>query len=176
MEPNQLRFLLLTIIDGIGRKTEKPVIDWKPYEYVVQVDGRDQGRMIGRKGIVFWAINTLFRYAGIKACGKAVRFTLLEPKERDNTGPLPFKPNPHWDRAKLHALLLQLLGACFSNGEVKDLKMVEPDEAEAQFQIRLDPKLKSQFDDPSLTEAIETIIGAAAKSDGCKASTQIQWG
>lgn len=176
MPEPKLKPLLQAIISGVGRKTNNPVIEWDEAGkgFTVQVDGQDQGRFIGKNGVVFWAINAVFWYAGYRQLGGHVVFVLREPEIRSSKL-IPFKPNKNWDQARLSSLAEQLTFNTIGEENVRGILVTPMDDAEANIQIQLEPKLKSACEDPSLAEAIETIISAAGRADGCKASVKVSW-
>ena len=173
-----LKPLLLAIIAGVGRKTEDPLIEWDEESsiFTVQVDGRDQGRFIGKEGVVFWAINAVLWYAGIRQVNSHARFALLEPKVRGEATPIPFKPNPKWERPKIKNIVELLSSNSVGKENVLGIRITETGHAKADVQIVLDPALKKSCEDPNLAEAIETIISAAGRADGCTINAKVSWG
>lgn len=177
--PNaKLEALLRSIIACLGRNTETPTVTWDETDHAfsIQVDGKDQGRFAGKEGIIYWAINTIFWYAGMAQILHTVKVNLLDPVVRHNgVGPMPYRPNPNWNRALVTAMVEEILAACF-NGNVHtsyDLKELEP--AKALMNISLEKYLQTVCSNPDIGEAIERLVYAGGKVDGGSIKTQIRW-
>lgn len=176
--PNpKLEALLRAIIACIGRKTTEPVIQWNEdaAAFSIQVSAHDQGRFVGKKGIVIWALKSIFWYAGLAQITRTVDINLLEPENPDkDRRAVPFRPNAKWDKARITAMIENILSACF-NGSITGWSMTEPDHAEAEVSIHLNKYLHTPCSDPDFAEAINVLVHAAGMADGCSITTKVSW-
>lgn len=170
-----LEALLRSVIAGIGRKTSNPEIAYDPQdcEFTISVNPHDQGRFIGKKGIVFWGIQTLFWHAGINEAGRTAGFSLTEPDNpiTDRRG-IPFRADPNWDRSAIKAMLQQISELCFDGASAA---LQEGGETEATALIASKKSLQSRFSDPDLAEAARVVIKAAGMAHGCILGTRVTW-
>ena len=175
--PNQkLETLLRSIVSCIGRKTTDPVLTWDESAscFHIQVNAQDQGRFIGKKGVVIWALKTIFWYAGLAQITRTVDIDLLEPKNPDGERrATPFKPNLQWDDKQVRNMIKEILETCFKETPRYTLENSKP--AEAEVEIKLNPYLKTPCSDPDIAEAIKVIIHAAGMADGCAIKTEVAW-
>jgi len=175
--PNpKLEKLLRAIIACVGRKTTDPIINWdeSAHCFHIQVNAQDQGRFIGKKGVVIWALKAIFWYAGLAQITHTVDIDLLEPKDPDGERrATPFKPNLNWDTAEIETMLNEILETCFK--ESPRYAIGKPEPAEAAISIILNPYLKTPCSDPDLAGAIKVVVHAAGMADGCAIKTEILW-
>src|SRR6266446_1135059 len=109
-----LESLLRAILGSICRHTPSPRILHAGNRalFEIQIDGRDQGRCIGKAGGHIWAIQTLFWYAGLAQLGWSYSVILLEPEVEYRGGPEPFRFRKDWDRQKIKNLTDAIILAC----------------------------------------------------------------
>ena len=176
--PNpKLEALLRSIIACVGRKTTDPLIQWneETATFTIQVNARDQGRFIGKAGIVIWALKSIFWYAGLAQIMKTVDINLLEPKDpSSDQRAAPFKPNASWNRSKFTTMLERLLQTCF-NEQAPDWHLETSEPAKALVTIEINKYLRTPCSDPDLEEAIRTLVHAAGMADGCAIKTEASW-
>src|SRR6266404_6249238 len=173
----KLRDLLAAIVANIGRKTPGPEIDYIPHMAVLtlRVNPHDQGRFVGKKGIVIWAINTILWYAGIANFGYTIGVKLLEPNgDGQDRRAMPFRPDPNWDRKKLGLLVDAITQNCFHT-LICPWVIEDTGEAEATVNLQLEKYLKMQCEEPNLAEAISKVIHAAGMAQGANIKTNISW-
>lgn len=174
--PNpKLESLLRAIIACVGRKTAEPVITWDDTAHCfhVQVNPQDQGRFIGKKGVVIWALKTVFWYAGMAQVTRSVDIDLLEPKDPNDRRPTPFKPNLNWNTSKIETMLNAILSVCLN--EPPRYTIEKPEPAEAMITILLNKYLQTPCSDPDLAEALKVLVHAAGMADGCSIKTEVFW-
>lgn len=169
----KLRGLLETIVLAIAKHTPDPdisVLDDRS-GLSFRVNGKDQGRLVGKKGSVIWSIQTIFWFAGLAQLGWSYTIKLLEPETpKPNQPSPPFKFNPKWDRKKINNLFNNILEICLPGHYT--FSFTEPDETSATFNINLPEYLKMQLEEPSFKEAIENVVRAAGMSNGVAVKTQ----
>lgn len=175
-EPAQSKaeLMLREILASICKFTKEPRIEFsqETQRFTVEVDSRDQGRVIGRKGINYWAINALMHYAGLTSYGYVVGVSVLEPRVRSKVIENPFKPSLTWDESKIRGLVRTILDACF-NQHAKDFEISNTGYAEALVTVFGEVYLP--HDDPNFAEAIDTIVHAAGMGLGVRLKTQMIW-
>lgn len=163
--------MLDTVVEAICTKTPKPKIelDDRLGKYRIQVEGEDQGRLIGTGGMGFWALNAIAYHAGGR------RILVEEPKVRWTGGkPIP-KTNPNWDRALFKAIVQEVVETCCGTGHDRILQ--ETGETSASLSIILRPigNLQEKWtrEDASLPEAFPIIFAAIGKADGAIIKTEV---
>lgn len=175
--PNaKLDALLRAIIACLGRNTIDPKIHWNEEEhaFTIQVDGHDQGRFIGKMGIILWAINTVFWYAGLAQIQHTVKINLLNPlNPKPGIGQMPYRPNPSWNRQIVKAMAEAILGTCFNSDPRMELRDTE--QARAAMLIKLEKYLQTPCSSPDIGEAIEKLVYAGGMVDGGSIKTEIRW-
>lgn len=175
--PNQLESTLRSIVACLGRKTPEPLLQWNETEasFTIQVSARDQGRFIGKGGIVIWALKSVFWYAGLAQIKRTVDINLLEPKDPSaDQRAAPFKPDPKWDRTKVSDMINQVLNCCFKDS-LMGWDISEPEPAKPKVTIHLQKYLQMPCSDPDFAEAIKTLIHAAGMANGCTIKTEVSW-
>lgn len=171
----KLEQLLRAIIACLGPKTDKPVVEWDETNasFSIQVNARDQGRFIGKGGATIWAIKSIFWYAGLAQIRKTVDIQLREPEEGDRRA-TPFRANPNWNRKAVSDTVNLILETCF-NRPVVVWELREQGEAAASIEIVLPANLQGTYQDPSLAEAIKTLMFSTGMADGCSIKTEVVW-
>ena len=140
--------LLHAIVGAICKRSKDPTIRWSEAGsiWLIQgLDDRDQGRLIGKGGATFYALETVMWYAGL-AHGKPEPVKLISQKKDDQTPPKsPFKPNPKWNRKAL-GKLVDIIGDAIRN------------------------KMAWVIEDQSETDAIISIVSAPSRAlhNGCR--------
>lgn len=169
--------LLRAIVGSICKRSKDAVIRWSEAGgawMIMNLDDRDQGRLIGRGGATFYALETMMWYAGLSHAQKPdpVR---LPPKDKNPVAPpkSPFKPNPKWDRKALGKLVDVIGDACLK----KKLPYVIEDQGdtEAIISIQMDKYLKTPMSDPDFDISLKTLIHSAAMADGASVTANILW-
>ncbi len=168
--------LLRAIVGSICKRTKDPLVRWSEGGsiWVIQVDEKDQGRLIGKGGATFYALETCLWYAGLAHAQRPEPVKLISHPKTDRTPPKsPFKPNPKWNRKALGALVDVIGMACLK----KKLAWVieEQGDTEAIISIELDKYLKTPMSEPDFQLALETIIHSSAMSDGASVTANILW-
>jgi predicted RNA-binding protein YlqC (UPF0109 family) len=164
---------LRTILEHLCKFTPDPSIRFADRTFVVQVDGRDQGRVIGRKGLNFWALNTAMWYAGLCAHGYPIRVQVLEPKERSRSPEMPFKPDPNWKQDKLDPLIKTLMTGCF--GGYHHGFTVEHYENVCDGKVVIKGETYMPHTEPNIAEALSIIIRAAGMGIGALLTVEVLW-
>ena len=143
----------------------------------MQVDGRDQGRAVGKQGRTITAIGALLWYAGMVSTfsRRPITIELLQPTA--NVGKAAFgmfQAKKDWDREKIGNLVDVILSTCF--GFARGAWVTEDTgRAAATIQIDCDKYLHTASQDPSFEEAITTIVHAAGMACGVMLDTKVEW-
>lgn len=170
-----LESLLRVIVSGIGRKTDSPEItyDSDKAQFTVYVNPHDKGRFIGKKGITFWGIVTLFWHAGINEINRTVGFEMPDRGDEllDRRG-VPFKADPNWDRNRVAAMLQQVCDLCFDGAK---FKLEEDGATGATALITVSKSKRARFGDPDLSEATRVVLKAAGMAHGAVIETRVIW-
>jgi predicted RNA-binding protein YlqC (UPF0109 family) len=166
-----LECFLRTIIAAIAKHTPEPKIVHldKEYTFQIQVDGRDQGRIVGKGGAHIWAIQTLFWYAGFAQVRQGYSIRLLEPVTPYRGGPSPFRFTATWDRKIIQGLIDAILETCIPSHGSCELK--EETKTSAVCTLKIEKYLQTPTDNPSLAEAISVVLKAAGMSQGVSIQT-----
>lgn len=177
-EPTQIEGMLKAIVSAICRKTRTPKIQWASIElmYALQVDGEDHGRMVGKKGLVYWAISTLLWYAGLAQITHVVSFKLHEPetsqKDRKN---LPFELNPNWDKEPIRKLLEAICVVCLKGSDNASWVIEDGEDGEATVRFRIQEYLKQPMTEPNFEKALGIVIKQAGLAGGAAIETEVSW-
>ena len=168
--------MLRTIIKSLCKHTEEPMIRFKEatMEFIVAVDSRDQGRLVGKDGKTIWAIGTALWFAGLACIKRPIGIQLVEPKVRAPRTPSLFKSNSQWNKTRIIELVRAILQACMGVA-AKPCSILSHGDAVAVIHLDLDVYLRAACRDPSLEEAIDIIIHAAGMVDGANLKTQATW-
>jgi predicted RNA-binding protein YlqC (UPF0109 family) len=173
---DRLKHFLRTIVSAIARSTQSPEILHYPNEalFTLVVDGKDQGRFIGKHGSTIWSIQTLFWFAGLAQFGYSYSVKLLEPEvpSRDRR-PMPIKFTPKWERKILNNLISEIIGACIPAHA--DYEIIETDATNAIVTLKLQKYLQLQLDNPCFPEAVAQVLFAAGMSQGASIKTETQF-
>jgi predicted RNA-binding protein YlqC (UPF0109 family) len=173
---DQLRDFLLKILSNICRKTKSPKVSQlgSILMFEVQVDAHDQGRCVGKRGAVFAAINTLMWYAGIHFAGHTVGVKLLEPESAEgDRRPVPFMPNPQWDRIAIGNVIDQIGQACF--GCKFAFVLQEENDGQAEAKVQIPARLRTSAQEPDFEKALGIIIRAIGMMHGVSLKTSVTW-
>ena len=169
--------LLRAIVGAICKRSKDHTIRWSETAgvwMIMNLDERDQGRLIGKGGATFYALEAVMWYAGLVQ-GKPERVKLISLPKSDRTPPKsPFKPNPKWDRKALGKLMDIITTACLG----KKLAWVieeQPEPCQAVISIRMEKKVLAAMFDPDFDFALKTIIHSASMSDGASVTANIVW-
>lgn len=168
----RLQALLSTIVLSIARNTKEIGIEHFPNEAIMEfsVDPRDQGRIVGKKGCVIWAIQVLMWYAGMTQLGFSYKVKLLEPEAPIKGHSSPFRFNPKWDRAKIIGCAKAIIEACMPKHAGCSIE--ETDETSAVIKLQIEKYLQTPIGDPPFVEAFETVMRAAGMSNGATIKTE----
>lgn len=171
----KLEALLRLIVANIGKMTIEPEIQYSPAEaqFSLRIDGRDQGRFIGKQGKTIGALQTIFWYAGLAQIQKTAAIKLLEPEDRLDRRSPPFTPNPNWDRKKIGELIDAILKACFNH--VSAAWVIEDNAEHSVVQIQCDKYLQAPCSIPSIEDALKIVIHAAGMANGANLQTEVTW-
>ena len=168
--------LLRAIVGAICKRSKDHTIRYSEAGstwVIMNLDERDQGRLIGKGGATFYALETVMWYAGLVQ-GKPEPVKLISLPKSERTPPKsPFKPNPKWDRKAIGKLVDTITFACLKSKV--PWVMAEGDENTAIISIRLEKYLQTPMSDPDFKLALETLIHSAAMSDGANVTANILW-
>lgn len=176
MNPEQqLQSLLETIVLSLSRYTDKPDIQYAysntTHTMSLRVDPRDQGRLVGKKGSVIWAIQTLFWYSGLTLAKHPCQIKLLEPETTQRNLPSPpIRYHKKWDRSKIKALMDCIILSCMPMHATASL--TEIDDTEAKVTLQVEAYLKTPISEPSFLDAFDTILHSAGIISGAKITTE----
>jgi predicted RNA-binding protein YlqC (UPF0109 family) len=165
--------LLKTITESIGRSSSPPVIRHFPDEAKLQfsVDPADQGRIVGKKGCVIWAIQVIMWYAGMAQLTCEYQVELLEPEAPYKGLSRPFRWDPKWNRSKIMSLATAVSETCLKDHANLDMK--DTGETSATIFLKINKYLQCPLLDPPFCEAFQTIVHAAGMSNGVDIKTEV---
>lgn len=168
--------LLRAIVGAICKRSKDHTIRYSEAGstwVIMNLDERDQGRLIGKGGATFYALETVMWYAGLVQ-GKPEPVKLISLPKSERTPPKsPFKPNPKWDRKALGLLLNAITMTCL---KVKvPWSMNHDSDTEATMIIQLQNHIREPMTDPDFELAIKTLIHSAGMSDGANVTVNIVW-
>lgn len=166
--------MMEVIVLVLKRKTAAPEISHEDDDISLRVEGFDQGRFIGKKGRVIWAIQTLCWHAGTAHNGIPTAMHLLEPLTPSDRANYPFLPEPAWDRKLISRLVNTILAACLPD-ENPPYVIDEDDETRATVIVKIDPKHNDNLLEPSFEKALSTLLHAAGMALGASIQTEIRW-
>lgn len=160
--------MLEAVVRSICRKTREPEIFLEGEEYQIRVCGEDQGRLIGTRGIGFWALNAI----SIHSSG--LRTAVLEPRDKWFGLKPVAKPNAHWDRDHIRNLAVEILLACTGSA---DVTLEETGDYDVTLRVTIDRRLESKLTEESthFPEALEVLLRSAGKADGVMVKTEVVW-
>lgn len=166
-----------SIIACLARNTREPKIQWhEDFSFTIQVDGHDQGRMVGKQGIILWAINTVFWYAGMAQLTHTVKIELLNPENpMPGLGPSPYRLNPNWNRKLVTNMVESILSTAFKGTCLARYELHESAPAKANLIVIMEKYLQTPCSNPDIGEAIEKLVYAGGMVDGGSIKTQIRW-
>ncbi len=173
---NKVEELLRIIIASICRKTKTPKIELNEsiHTFTVQVSSEDQGRAVGKKGLCFWAMNTILWYAGFAQNARPALMKLIEPSNgRSSSPPIPFKANANWDRKIIGDLIEAIMLTCFKTPGVWVIE--DTGDGEATANVRIEKYLQTSTCDPSFEEALGIVLHAAGMAGGVAITTEVKW-
>lgn len=168
----RLQALLSTIVKSIARNTTNPGIEHFPNEaiFILSVDPRDQGRIVGKKGCTIWAIQSIMWFAGMAQLGWSYKVKLLDPEAPIKGHARPFRFDPKWDRTKIQGLAAAIVETCLPKHA--EYRFEETDETSALIRLNIQKYLKPALSDPSFEEAFESVMRAAGMSNGATIKTE----
>ncbi len=168
------KLMLHSVLSAICRKTKTPKITLDPQRdlWLVEVEGRDKGRAIGRNGQTAWALTTLAWYAGY-AHGQIPCRVQMEGEAPKQPSSAPFKINPDWDRKLIGAMLDTIFEVCLKRRIPWAIEETAP--GTSTVLVQMDAYLKTSMCDPSFEEALSIVVHSAAASDGADLKTSIEW-
>jgi len=174
MNPNTEK-LLRAVVATFCKKTPDPAIHFfHPNQFTLQVHAHDCGRLVGKGGIVIWALQTLLWYAGMANTGQPFALRLLEPiPVPKDVLPPPFRPKSELDKKRWGEFVDLILQTCM--GMDKGSWVIE-DFERVVMRIRLEKYLKVASVDPAIDEAIQIIVHAAGMANGVNMEVVVEWG
>lgn len=170
LSTERLRHLLETIISCITRHTN-PEIDLGEHKFILRVDPRDQGRVVGKQGQAIWAIQTIFWYAGYTQAMHPWGIKLLEPEAPCKGLSSPFKFTAKWDREKIQKMLATIQEVCLPLHS--SFRLEETDDTSATVFFQIDAYLQTPMLEPNFAEAVRIIVRAAGMVQGVSLKTEI---
>jgi predicted RNA-binding protein YlqC (UPF0109 family) len=169
--------LLRAIVEAICKRSKDPTIRWNEAGsiWLIQgLDDRDQGRLIGKGGMTFYALETCMWYAGLAHAKHPEPVKLIsQPRSAVAPPKSPFKPNPKWNRKAIGKLVDTITTACLKM--TVPWSMEESGENEAVISIQLEKYLQTPMSDPDFALSLETLIHASGMSDGASITVSIIW-
>jgi hypothetical protein len=169
--------LLRTIVGAICKRSKDHTIRYSEAGstwVIMNLDERDQGRLIGKGGATFYALETCMWYAGLAHAKRPEPVKLISQPRSDRTPPKsPFKPNPKWNRKAIGKLVDTITTACLK--KTVPWVMEEQGESDAVISIQLEKYLQTPISDPDFKLALETLVHSAAMSDGANVTANISW-
>jgi len=162
----KLKDLLKLILMTIAQSTPVAKIEWDEEEsqFVIQVAGIDQGRLVGKNGATISAINIMFWYAGLKRIQKTVGIRLLEPVTGHKGTAIPYMPKSKFDRERFGWCMDSIIEALV--GDPNEWSMTGEDGMKHKVLIELAPETKDLTQDPDLTTALEVLTKTIGRSCG----------
>lgn len=173
--PSAHEELTTAIVKAICRKTEKPRVVWSPDidRIIIEVNPSDQGRIIGKGGVTFWAMEVLLWFVSLAHATK-LRHVELIKHPNNRPGGKPFTINANWDRQVIGELIDAISNCCI-RGRMKWWIEEGTKPGDATIFIEIEKNLERAMTDPSFEEAAGTIIHAAGLSDGATLATKVIW-
>lgn len=173
--PSATETLLRQIVTTICRKTPDPLVQYSDNDYaiLIRVNACDHGRVVGKKGIVIWALTTIAWYADLASGRVQRRIKLIDPIDGGMAVVFPFKPCAKWDSDMVCKMVESVVSAC-----VKDKGswvLEKTGDGEATMHIKLDAYLHTACSNPDLEEAIGVIIRSAGMANGCVIKVECVW-
>jgi predicted RNA-binding protein YlqC (UPF0109 family) len=169
----QAELMLRAILASLCKYTPEPLIEFSQerQSFIIQVDGRDQGRIIGKKGTNIWALNALMWYAGTASYRYPLKLEVLEPVFRQRPPDMPYQPNPSWDIEAIKDLVRTIVEGCFGHVHhgFEVIKHRELGDVTIKGETYL-PHL-----DPDIGEALKVIIRAAGLAIGANLTVYVHW-
>lgn len=163
------------VVGTICTNTKTPFVQYVEAARLmkIQVDGKDHGRIVGKKGFTVSALDTLLHYAGRAESSSPISINLKDPETRYKGPPALFKPRTNWDKAMISDMIHAILMACFKAPGDFLLKGNQP--AQAHLDIALEKYLQTPLSDPPFDEAVSTIVHAAGMARGVSITTSFTW-
>ncbi len=169
--------LIRAIVGAICKRSKDPTIRWSDAGsiWLIQgLDDRDQGRLIGKGGATFYALETALWYAGLAHAKRPEPVKLITTQKSASAPPKgPFKPNPKWDRKAPGRLVDTITKACLKKTVPWSLE--EQGEADALMSICLEKYLQTPMSEPDFETALKTLIHSSAMSDGANVTASVLW-
>jgi predicted RNA-binding protein YlqC (UPF0109 family) len=160
MNPKEFtEFLLKAITPG----SKNPLVRYDETSNVVvaQVDVKDQGRVIGKKGVTVASIAVLVWYQGVFRTHDPVAFRLLEPEKGDVFPSIPFVPKTNVDKDAIVGIIQTI----FEEVGIGEVKLRFFDTA-GVVKISVSMHSKKRFSDPDFWQAAKNFIQSASKFHG----------
>lgn len=175
--------MIRAVVAAICRHTESPVITESMAGYTLQVRGDhgDHGRIVGRDGLVIWALSTVVFYASGATESPGAGLRLLEPIGESRRGPsLPFKLEKDWDETPVSRMLDSIFAAVFPvfPGVISARRkwtIERRDGGHAAIVVSMEKYLKAPMSSPSFEEAVTILIKAAGRSSGAAIDVSFLW-
>lgn len=163
------------IVRILCHRNPNPSVFYEPAMSRIHValqDGRDQGRIIGKKGAVIEAIGVAVHHAA-RIRGFTCGVRLEDPESENRHPPMPFKADKNWDRTRLKSFIGSVLEASF----LEDVKCIitETGPSGAVVEITAPKNLKEAYSYPDIMKAINQLIYSAGSALGVTAETSIKW-
>ena len=170
----ELKEIIAKILAIIARGTKKPRIDLdtKTSELVIQVDQKDQGRVIGKSGVTIAALNVIAWYIGKHLVKKPVTIVLLEPVGREEAK-IPFMPKEELDEEELTDFIKNIL---FGIGCKTHSVAVKKDIKHYDVVVSLPKVWEKVLQDPDFDTAFSSLIKTAGRFCGGNVETEIHYG
>jgi len=169
--------LLRTIVGAICKRSKDHTIRYSEAGstwVIMNLDERDQGRLIGKGGATFYALETVMWYAGLAHAKRPEPVKLIsQPRSAAVPPKSPFKPNPKWNRKAIGKLVDTITTACLK----KTVPWIIEDGvmSDAIIIVELEKYLQTPMSDPDFELSLKTLIHSAGMSDGASVAANILW-
>lgn len=174
MSNANLKPMVESIISAICTHTKTPRIDYHA-DATMEITGihpDDEGRLIGKKGVVFWAITAIHFYACRAQGLPQVRLLPLETSPNRNSGGfVAFRPRDPWDKKPVTDMIDAITANCL--GKHGAWMMDETGGVTAKIQIKA--ILRPALQDPNFEEALDALVHSAGKAAGASIRTEVTW-
>lgn len=166
-ELNTLDAFLRTIVSLVAHHTPIPEIRWIDDMMEVKVSPEDQGRVIGKDGLMIWAIGTLVARAALRVEGRQVYVKLRDPAARIESPKIPFRARPTWDASRIERAMAAISSACFDDAHWK----ITPSGSRAQVEMLIAARRDQDVEEAVIVVAKAVIMAAGAAVE----SVTIEW-
>lgn len=166
--------IIRKLLKTLAQNTDEPLVNFKggsSPELIVQLDKKDQGRVIGKNGITIAALTVVMWHSGKVLNGTPTNLVLLEPEGKYSTIPVPFMPQENLlveDLQEFCETLTEAIG-------LKDAISISVGPKEAEVKLSIPESMKPSLLDPSFPVAAAHLIKTAGRCCGGVATPVITY-